>query len=545
MMKRVFIGGCVWLSVLLPGSVLFSGCSSDESVPREAQASDSDEQRSQPTALEILSRIEGVTVELDTIDADKRSIVYFYYDQPVDHDNPSAGTFRQHCAFHYEHPDSLTVLHTQGYSMPVRKVFNQQDLSRLFGGNYIEVEHRYFQDSPVGDDNGYREAAFWQYNTARQATADLHRLVSAMKLTGNFRGKWLSTGTSKNGILTALYAYYYPNEMNVYVPVCAPFCTGLETDGIGRWVTEQCGKGTSERDRIWALLRRLITDEDLRESLAARYKEEKSDKPNVQRYSTRQIMYYVIYRYMVNVFSKFTFRPLSEWGDVVPYENSSDEVIWRFLCIHRDNFLEEIGPLRVLCQMEMREEEDYYDDETYDDYEEDDWEEWEDDGEWDGGGEARRAARAAASADDARETVVKDAYKVQAAMELGYFLYDWSLLTGDGLITDDMLRWLQDVQTIRRYSRKYGVEWDGGRLMTSFLDFVANNRYRDRCRMLFIYGANDPWTGAAIPDPAPDDPCVVKHVVPGGAHSGKFTNPKLYPPDERDFVVSTVRRLLR
>lgn len=549
MTKRVLTNGRVWLCVLLLGSVLFSGCSSDEPVPREAQTSGSDERQPQdgplPTATEILSRIEGVTVILDTIDADRRSIVYFYFDQPVDHDNPSAGTFRQYCAFHYEHPDSLTVLHTQGYSIANRKNFCQQDLSRYFGGNYIEVEHRYFKESPVGDDNKLHEASFWQYNVARQATADLHRLISALKHTGKFRGKWVSTGTSKNGILTALYAYYYPNEVNVYVPVCAPFCTGLETEGIGRWVTEQCGKGTPEYERIWSLFRRLTTDEDLRDRLAARYKAEFPQRQTIQRYSTDLIMYYVIYRYMARMFSKFAFRPLSEWSDVVPREDSSDEVIWRFLSLHKDNYMAEISTLRRLCQQEEREEEDYYDDETYDDYEWDDAEEWGDDGEQDDETGAHRAARAAVFIAGAREMVVKDAYSVQAAMELGSFLYDWSPLTEGGLISDAMHQWMKNTQSIRKYSKKYGVEWDGGRLMTSFLDFVANNRNRDRCRMLFIYGANDPWTGAAIPDPAPDDPCVVKHIVPGGVHSDKFCNPKLYPPSERDFIVSTVRRFLR
>ena len=184
-------------------------------------------------------------------------------------------------------------------------------------------------------------------------------------------------------------------------------------------------------------------------------------------------------------------------------------------------------------------EENDYESETYDDYDYEDYDDWD--------GEDGEPAPVCADApeDEELEKLLKTVYFVHAARELGYFLYDWSPLTEESLITDGMFRWLKNNQTIHRYNRIYGVTYDGGVLMNNFLNFVAENRNRERCRMLFVYGANDPWTGAAIPDPAADDPCVKKYIVPGGIHSDRINDKEEYSRDDRERIVSTVRSWLR
>ena len=62
--------------------------------------------------------------------------------------------------------------------------------------------------------------------------------------------------------------------------------------------------------------------------------------------------------------------------------------------------------------------------------------------------------------------------------------------------------------------------------------------------MLFVYGANDPWTGAAIPDPAADDPCVKTYIVPSGLHSGHLNKTSHYSQSDKDYIINTIRRLL-
>ena len=105
------------------------------------------------------------------------------------------------------------------------------------------------------------------------------------------------------------------------------------------------------------------------------------------------------------------------------------------------------------------------------------------------------------------------------------------MLPEDHLLTDESLAWFTSHQTIKRYNNWYGVEYDGGKLMNAFLDFVKNNRYKDKCKMLFIYGGNDP--------------CVKKHIVPNGVHSGWLNFPSTYPVAEKDWIMNAVKEMLQ
>ena len=80
--------------------------------------------------------------------------------------------------------------------------------------------------------------------------------------------------------------------------------------------------------------------------------------------------------------------------------------------------------------------------------------------------------------------------------------------------------------------------------MKDFFAFLRDSRNTSKCKMLFVYGANDPWTGAAIPDPAADDPYVKKFVVRDGIHSGWINNTKHYTVQDRDYIVNTVKQML-
>lgn len=48
-----------------------------------------------------------------------------------------------------------------------------------------------------------------------------------------------------------------------------------------------------------------------------------------------------------------------------------------------------------------------------------------------------------------------------------------------------------------------------------------NNLETTTKKLIFVYGADDPWTGAAIPDPV--NPNVKKYIVPHGTHTDDFT----------------------
>ena len=530
-------------------TLLVVGCTDDNINPTTPEKPDEPEEVVK-TASEVLKEIEGVSDIKEEKDEDGNSVTSFYFKQPIDHKNPAAGTFVQYCVLHYKGSKHTTVMHTHGYSITTSKnaKVRQLELAKILDANYLAVEHRYYYRSIVGltEEDTIKgipstkvQNEYWKYNTAEQSTADLHNIVTALKKSGYFDGKWVSSGVSKNGILTALYAYFYPNDMDVYVPFCAPFCDGAETTGIGKWLTnESGGKGTDLQKAVWDVLNRMTTDDKLRDELANLYKEEHGGDAKIQKYSTATAMLALTYSYMANMFYKFCYRPTDEWDGVIPNENSSAELYYGFITLGKTKYWERLKNLRQLWDDEELKGDDDYEDEIDDDYED------EEDRDFDEDDDPISSRRAASSWTLKFHSFLNTIYFVHAASELGYFLYDWTILPENHLLSDSNIKWLKNKQTIKRYNKWYDVKYEDG-LMKSFLDFVKNNRTKDKCKMLFVYGGNDPWTGAAIPDPDKDDPCVKKYVVPNGTHNAFLTNPEYYRPEDKDYIVNTVKEWLK
>lgn len=530
-------------------TLLVVGCTDDNINPTTPEKPDEPEEVVK-TASEVLKEIEGVSDIKEEKDEDGNSVTSFYFKQPIDHKNPAAGTFVQYCVLHYKGSKHTTVMHTHGYSITTSKnaKVRQLELAKILDANYLAVEHRYYYRSIIGltEEDTIKgipstkvQNEYWKYNTAEQSTADLHNIVTALKKSGYFDGKWVSSGVSKNGILTALYAYFYPNDMDVYVPFCAPFCDGAETTGIGKWLTnESGGKGTDLQKAVWDVLNRMTTDDKLRDELANLYKEEHGGDAKIQKYSTATAMLALTYAYMANMFYKFCYRPTDEWDGVIPNENSSAELYYGFITLGKTKYWERLKNLRQLWDDEELKGDDDYEDEIDDDYED------EEDRDFDEDDDPISSRRAASSWTLKFHSFLNTIYFVHAASELGYFLYDWTILPENHLLSDSNIKWLKNKQTIKRYNKWYDVKYDD-RMMKSFLDFVKNNRTKDKCKMLFVYGGNDPWTGAAIPDPDKDDPCVKKYVVPNGTHNAFLTNPEYYRPEDKDYIVNTVKEWLK
>lgn len=134
--------------------------------------------------------------------------------QPVDHNNPEAGSFTQRIIVAHAGYDRPTVLVTEGYSgayaMSPRY---KEELSRLLNANLVFVEHRYFLESTP-------EPCNWDYLTVENSVNDLHRISRTLKEV--YPGKWISTGISKGGQTTCLYRAYFPDDVDFSVPYVAP-----------------------------------------------------------------------------------------------------------------------------------------------------------------------------------------------------------------------------------------------------------------------------------------------------------------------------------
>jgi len=168
--------------------------------------------------------------------------------QPIDHSDPSKGHFYQKAYLLHKGFDRPTVMVTEGYNLRRHRAY---ETTKLVDGNQIQVEHRFFGKS-IPDSLDYR------YLNLTQATADYHHIRQLFdKL---YTGKWLSTGISKGGATTIMYRYFYPDDIDVGVPVVAPINDELEEDRIYKFLDEV---GTAEcRAKILEVQKAILSRRD-------------------------------------------------------------------------------------------------------------------------------------------------------------------------------------------------------------------------------------------------------------------------------------------
>jgi hypothetical protein len=128
--------------------------------------------------------------------------------QPLDHADPSAGTFSQRFYLSHRSDDAPMVFYTSGYGINNNA---EPELSALLQANQILLVHRFFPGAVPPD---------WQYLTIRQAADDQHRIREALRTL--FPGKWITTGGSKGGMTALFYRRFHPEDAEATVAYVAP-----------------------------------------------------------------------------------------------------------------------------------------------------------------------------------------------------------------------------------------------------------------------------------------------------------------------------------
>lgn len=168
--------------------------------------------------------------------------------QPVDHQNPAAGSFTQRVIVSHVGFDRPTILVTEGYggAYALNSRY-QEELSKLLDANVVFVEYRYFLESTP-------EPLNWDYLTAENSAYDLHNVNATFKQI--YSGKWISTGISKGGQTTILYRAFFPDDVDISVPYVAPISRGVE-DGRHEPFLRKVGT-KKERSKIEAFQKEVL-----------------------------------------------------------------------------------------------------------------------------------------------------------------------------------------------------------------------------------------------------------------------------------------------
>ena len=138
-----------------------------------------------------------------------------WFTQPVDHDDPGAGSFQQYAALMHVDPEAPLVVYTSGYDAGWRRWLTEP--AWLLEGNQISLEYRFYGESRPAD------AIPWPLLRIEQASADQHAILEL--LDGIYSGNTITTGASKGGEHALQYAQLYPDDVDGVVAYVAPVIT--------------------------------------------------------------------------------------------------------------------------------------------------------------------------------------------------------------------------------------------------------------------------------------------------------------------------------
>ena len=173
-----------------------------------------DSGRPQLTADEVLARLRmlhGVTAEEQPTAQDGMHYFVLMFDQPVDHGDPSRGTFRQEVSLLHKSEAAPMIVHTSGYEDYYHD--SPVELTQMLDANQISIEHRYYGGSRP-------DPADWSRLTIAQMAADEHDIIAALRTI--YEGAFVSTGGSKGGATAVFHRRFYPDDVEGTVAYVAP-----------------------------------------------------------------------------------------------------------------------------------------------------------------------------------------------------------------------------------------------------------------------------------------------------------------------------------
>ena len=279
----------------------------------------------QTTLQEKLKTISLIT-EIKPLESKEFAEKYVtYFTQPLDHDRPELGSFRQRVIISHIGFDRPTVIVTEGYGAGYAlSPRYREELSKMFNTNMVFVEYRYFLESTPNPRD-------WQYLTAESSADDLHAVRQALK--DIYPNKWIATGISKGGQTAMLYRTFYPNDVDITVPYVGPLCYGVE-DGRHEPFLRQVGTEDERRkieDFQLEVLKRKST-------LLPRFEKHCQEKKYEFNASIEEIYDYSVLEY------SFAFW---QWGtpvSTIPANNASDDEIYKhFMAISEPSYFAKGG----------------------------------------------------------------------------------------------------------------------------------------------------------------------------------------------------------
>ena len=135
-----------------------------------------------------------------------------WFEQPIDHEDLSKGTFKQRVFLGYENPQKPVFVELQGYGIYSEKA---GELANHYEANQLTIEHRYFNNSKP-------EEIDWNTLTIENAAKDQTIIIDAIRNAIYPNSKFITTGISKGCQTTMAHRKFFPDNVDASVCYVGP-----------------------------------------------------------------------------------------------------------------------------------------------------------------------------------------------------------------------------------------------------------------------------------------------------------------------------------
>jgi hypothetical protein len=164
-----------------------------------------------------------------------KQIIQLSITQPLDHQNPNAGTFQQTIFLSHVDQTAPTLFVPDGYGAYKNRVF---ELTAILKCNQVYAGHRFYYGSSP-------EKINWPLLTQKQAAADYHRIITALKPI--YTGKWLSGSISKGGLECLFHRRHFPTDVTATIAYVAPAALSPHDPRLEEFILNTAGTPEARR----------------------------------------------------------------------------------------------------------------------------------------------------------------------------------------------------------------------------------------------------------------------------------------------------------
>lgn len=163
-----------------------------------------------------------------------------WFQQPVDYNDASKGTFKQRVFLGFESQNLPVIVELKGYGIGSERA---GELANHYKANQLSIEHRYFNNSRP-------DTIDWNTLTIENAAKDQTTIINAIREAMFPKAKFVTTGISKGCQTTMAHRRFFPNNVDASVCYVGPLNYKREDPRVYEFLKNVATK--TDRDKVEA-----------------------------------------------------------------------------------------------------------------------------------------------------------------------------------------------------------------------------------------------------------------------------------------------------